>query len=184
MRLTVITPTIARPSLRETLTSIAGQLGAGDEHLVIGDGPQPDAAAMCAEFGATYLTGPASRGYGMLQRDCGISVATGEYVAFCDDDDVFTPDALATIRAAIGEHPGTPLLFRMATPWLGVLWQERVVREGNVGTPMIVTPRYDDIPRWHDDGLLYTGDHRFIKRLTDAHGVAWREEVICIVRRV
>ena len=46
--------------------------------------------------------------------------------------------------------------------------------EGNVGTPMIVTPRYDDLPRWVDQYHAYTADHRFIKRLTDAHGVVWR----------
>lgn len=179
--LTVVTPTVARVSLRGTLASIAPQLEPGDEHIVIGDGPQPAAAAMCAEFGARYLHGPVSRSYGTVQRDHGIANATGEYIAFCDDDDVFTPDALATVRAAIAEHPGVPLLFRMDTLHSGVLWADRVVREGNVGTPMIVTPRYADIPKWHDDGDPYTGDHRFIRRVTDAHSVEWREDVICIV---
>lgn len=184
MRLTVITPTVGRDSLRDTLASIAPQLRKGDEHLVIGDGSQPDAAAICAEFVVSYHDGPSSRTYGTLQRDYGIDIAKGEYVAFCDDDDVFTPDALDTIRAAIAEHPNTPLLFRMATPYYGVLWADKAVREGNVGTPMIVTPRYDDLPLWHDGGPSYTADHRFIKRVTDAHGVEWREEVICIVRPV
>lgn len=184
MTLTVITPTVGRASLRNTLASIAPQLRAGDEHIVIGDGHQPDAAEICSEFVVSYYHGPASRTYGTLQRDCGIKMARGEYVAFCDDDDVFTPDALDTIRAAIAEHPGTPLLFRMATPTLGILWADREVREGNVGTPMIVTPRYDDLPEWDDGGPTYPADHRFIKRVTDAHGVVWREEVICIVRPV
>ena len=44
------------------------------------------------------------------------------------------------------------------------LWADPVVREGNVGTPMIVTPRYDDLPRWVDQYHAYTADHRFIKR--------------------
>ena len=184
MRLSIVTPTIGRDSLRDTLASIAPQLRQGDEHIVIGDGQQPNAAAICSEFVVSYHDGPASRSYGTAQRDYGISIAKGDYVAFCDDDDVFTPGALDTIRAAIGEHPDTPLLFRMDTPWLGVLWKDQQVREGNVGTPMIVTPRYDDIPRWHDGEMPYTGDHRFIRRLTDARGVAWRKEVICIVRRV
>lgn len=180
--LTVVTPTVARESLRKTLASIAPQLEPGDEHIVIGDGPQPAAAAMCAEFGARYLCGPVSHSYGTAQRDYGIANASGEYIAFCDDDDVLTPDALATVRAAIAEHPGVPLLFRMSAPFLGLLWADREVREGNVGTPMLVTPRYADLPKWHDGERPYTADHRFIKRVTDAHGVVWRKEIICIVR--
>ena len=59
MHLTVITPTIGRASLRATLDSIAPQLLDGDEHLVIGDGMQPPAAVMCAEYDrAIYATGP------------------------------------------------------------------------------------------------------------------------------
>lgn len=178
MRLTVITPTKGRDSLRATLASITPQLEDGDEYLVIGDGPQPVAAALCAEFGVTYHDGPLCHTYGATQRDYGIALAAGDWLAFCDDDDTFTPDALALIRTAVER---VPHLFRMQSP-RGVLWERQQVREGNVGTPMLVTPRYDDMPKW-DDGLYpYTGDHRFIKRLTDAHGVVWREEIICNVR--
>lgn len=181
MSLSIITPTMGRASLRDALASVVGQLLPGDEHLVIGDGRQPAAAALCAEFGAAYHDGPETHTYGTAQRDHGISIAAGEYVLFLDDDDVFTADALATVRAAIAEHPCTPLVFRMDTPHSGILWRTPVVVCGNVGTPMIVTPRYGDLPLWHDGADPYTGDHRFIQRVTDAHGVAWREEVICIV---
>ena len=183
MRLTVITPTLGRETLRDTLASIAPQLRIGDEHLVIGDGPQPDAAAMCAEFVVSYHDGPVSRSYGTAQRDHGIGIARGDWLLFCDDDDLFAPDALATVRRVVADNPATPHVFRMRRQRYGdVLWADRDVREGNVGTPMIVTPRYDDLPLWADGQMSYTADHRFIKRVTDAHGIAWREEVICIVR--
>lgn len=182
MRLTIITPTIGRASLADALASVDEQLLPGDEHLVIGDGPQPVAAKICVGFAAAYCDGPESWSYGTVQRDHGIAMAHGDYLLFLDDDDLFMPDALEIVRAAIAEHPDTPLLFRMSTPHSGVLWRTPVVAEGNVGTPMLVTPRYPDLPRWHDGGNPYTGDHRFIERVTAAHGVVWRKEVICVVR--
>lgn len=182
MRLTVITPTVARDSLRATLASIAPQLRLGDEHIVIGDGPQPDAAAMCSEFVVSYRDGPQSHSWGTAQRDYAISIARGDWLLFCDDDDVFTPDALDTVRRVVTDNPTTPHIFRMQRSlYHDVLWTDQDVRMGNVGTPMIVTPRYDEMPRWVDEWHAYTADHRFAKALTDAHGVVWREEVICLV---
>lgn len=131
MRLTVITPTKGRDSLRDTLASIAPQLAPGDEHLVIGDGPQPGAAALCGLFGARYYDGPLCHTYGNAQRDYGISLATGDWLAFCDDDDTFTPGALDAIRSI---QVRKPHIFRMETP-RGILWEHEQVQEGNVGTP-------------------------------------------------
>ena len=183
MRLSVITPTVGRDSLRDTLASIAPQLRIGDEHIVVGDGPQPEAAAICSEFVVKYHDGPRSGTWGTAQRDYGISIARGDWLLFCDDDDVFAPGALDAVRRVVGDNPTTPHIFRMQrTRWDDVLWADPVVREGNVGTPMIVTPRYDDMPLWVDNMHAYTADHRFAKRITDAHGVVWREEVLCIVR--
>lgn len=184
MRLTVITPTLARPSLRGTLASIAPQLHDGDEHIVIGDGAQPRAAEMCAEYGAIYHDGPQTHDYGAAQRDVGISLAQGDWLLFCDDDDTFTPDALATARQVVADNPITPQLFRMRyQAGGGSLWRDEVVREGNVGTPMIVVPAGLVLPAWSDGHpVAYTSDHRFIQRVTDLYGVVWRKEIICIVR--
>ena len=184
MRLTVITPTVGRDSLRATLASIAPQLHDGDEHLVIGDGAQPNAAAMCAEYGAIYHDGPQTHDYGAAQRDVGISLAQGDWLLFCDDDDTFTPGALATVRQVVVDNPTMPHLFRMRYRASGVvLWQDDVVCEGNVGTPMIVVPAGLVLPAWSDGHPnAYTSDHRFIQRVTDLYGVIWRKEIICIVR--
>lgn len=184
MRLTVITPTLARPSLRATLASIAPQLHDGDEHIVIGDGAQPRAAETCAEYGASYQDGPQTHNYGAAQRDVGISLARGDWLLFCDDDDTFTPDALATVRQVVVDNPTMPHLFRMRYRASGVvLWQDDIVCEGNVGTPMIVVPTCLELPAWSDGHpVAYTSDHRFIQRVTDLYGVVWRKEIICIVR--
>ena len=184
MKLTVITPTVGRDSLRDTLLSIVPQLQAGDEHIVIGDGAQPRAAETCAEYGASYQDGPQTHNNGAAQRDVGISLARGDWLLFCDDDDTFTPDALATVRQVVVDNPTMPHLFRMRYRASGVvLWQDDIVCEGNVGTPMIVVPTCLELPAWSDGHpVAYTSDHRFIQRVTDLYGVVWRKEIICIVR--
>ena len=186
IRLTVITPTIARASLAETLSSIAPQLQPGDEHLVIGDGPQPWARVVSDSHGAIYHDGPRTRSFGTAQRDYGAQVATGDYLLYCDDDDLYMPDALSVVRRAIEREPGIPLVFRMDTPWAGLLWKAPVLECGNVGTPMIVAPRDSRLPLWVDDENPYTADSRFAKRLVANHAgrVGWQEETICFVRRI
>ena len=96
----------------------------------------------------------------------------------------FTPGALATVRQVVVDNPITPHLFRMRyRAGGGSLWRDEVVREGNVGTPMIVVPTCLELPAWSDGHPnAYTSDHRFIQRVTDLYGVVWRKEIICIVR--
>lgn len=186
MRLSVITPTIGRQSLEDTLSSIAVQLAPGDEHLVIGDGAQPAAAAMCAVVGATYHDGPQVHDYGNSQRDAGAQLATGDYLLYCDDDDVYAPDALALVRAVVENEPGIPHVFRMLHPTFGVLWQRPALVCGNVGTPMFAVPRDERLARWADgDPRTYEGDYRFIVRTVANHGgrCGWQKGITCIVGR-
>ena len=187
MRLTVITPTIGRRSLLDTLLSIYKQLDQGDEHLVIGDGRQPEAAAMCASFGATYHDGPFVHDYGNSQRDYAATLATGDYLLYCDDDDTFTPDALALVREAVQAEPGIPHVFRMTHPTFGVLWKRPALVCGNVGTPMLAVPNDSRLSIWADgDPRSYEGDYRFITRTVANHGgrCGWQEGIVCNVGRV
>ena len=187
MRLSVITPTIGRPSLADTLASIAYQLGAGDEHLVIGDGAQPEAAVMCKQFYASYHDGPIARDYGNTQRDVGAWLATGDYLLYCDDDDTFTPDALAIVREAVAREPDIPHIFRMTHPTFKVLWQRPALVPGNVGTPMFVVPRDGRLARWNDQHSdTYQADFSFISRTVANHGgrCGWHEGIVCNVGRV
>ena len=184
MRLTVITPTIGRRSLLDTLLSVAVQLEPDDEHIVIGDSVQPEAEAMCKSFGAIYRDGPVSHNYGNTQRDVAAAIAAGEYLMYCDDDDVLTPDALALVREAVKAQPGIPHLFRMRHPTFGVLWQRPALVCGNVGTPMFVVPNDGRRSLWDDgNSQTYEGDYRFIARTVANHGgrCGWQEGIVCNV---
>lgn len=183
MTFSVVIPTCGRETLRRTLRSIAAQSKPPEEVIVVGDGEQPVARAIFEEErrpGWRYEEHGPTRLIGNAQREHGIALARGDYLSFMDDDDVYEPDAFSAIRAAVAEHPGRPLVFRMDQSFGAVLWRTPALTYGNVGTPMFVVPR---LP-----GLLApwrTNDFDFIAGTVALQGKpVWREEVIARIRPV
>lgn len=158
----MIVPTIGRETLARTVASIEPQLGPGDELIVI--------------------EAPYTGDFGNRSRDQGCLQATGTMLMFCDDDDVFTPDALETVRAGVGRQTDRVHLFRMDCPD-GRLWTEAEVRMGDVGTPMFVIPNVKAlVPSWQNpDGPF--SDFRFLTDTLALHGTGpvFHEEVIAVI---
>lgn len=185
--LSIITPTVGRDTLLATLDSVNSQLGRYDEHIVIGDGPQPWARQLCSTYKRTrYLqTDNVTAHWGNEQRDLGIASAKGDYVMFCDDDDVLTEDALKLAKTAIAEAEGALFIFQMQLygyNWCGpghVLWRDQQIRDGNVGTLMLVAPKLADMPAW---GVNYNADLAWVFALAKRCEVQWREQIIAIAR--
>lgn len=184
----ILIPTISRPTLARALASLRSQEWIpGDEVLVVGDGPQPIARELWERFGlpGRYVETPRAGGvWGHAARNWVLDgrLARGAYLMCLDDDDEYTPGAIATVRAALAEAPGRPHIFRMTGRHHGLLWKTPELVEGNVGTPMIVAP--NDPARLGRFATNRCGDTVFI-RDTCSHypdGPVWREEVICLVR--
>ncbi|MGX6607997.1 glycosyltransferase family 2 protein [Micromonosporaceae bacterium Da 78-11] len=100
---TVIT-TFDRPDgLRRTLASVAAQPVDSHEVVVVNDAG-PDVTGLVAEAAAVLpvrlITLPANRGLAAA-RKAGIAAARGEFVAFCDDDDVWLPNHLPVALAGL-----------------------------------------------------------------------------------
>lgn len=193
--ITLVIPTISRPTLARTLLSVRDQdWRPGDEILLVGDGPQPVAKELWDQMtlpGRYLELTPAGGkwGHGIRNWINRTRQARGAYLGALDDDDVWSPNALATVRHAIRERPGRPLLFRMDwrtrkdwRPDNEVLWAEKELVRGNVGTPMLVCP--NDPKRLGTWGMEYTGDFDFIDQTCRFYpdGPVWRKEVICVVR--
>jgi len=113
-KVSVIVPTCDRPALlREALASI--RLLEGPDltfEILVGDnGIAPETWTVAEEFGAIYLK--ASTRGASAARNVGLRAATGEYLAFLDDDDVWLPenirsqvallDRYSTLDAVIGQ---------------------------------------------------------------------------------
>lgn len=158
MKLSVIIPTIGRESLQAALSSCE----TADEVIVV-ENHDGD--------------------HGYQARTRGMAQATGTHLAFLDDDDIYTPDAVDAMREAACDRP---VIFRMDDPLHGVIWRRPELTFGNVGTPMFLVP---NDPRrlgvWepHVPGLKQPGgDFTFITGCVDRMGApVWREETVAIV---
>ena len=161
--LTIITPTIGRPSLAVMLKALVPQLQEGDECLVLGDGPQPKAEQIVASVlspHVRYIEHALVRNWGNPQRNTAIGISRGDLLVFVDDDDQMLSDGIATIKRATAEHPGRPLMFRMRHRGM-LLPQRRAVVCGNVSGQMFIAPNVPGrVGRWSE---RYAADFDFIE---------------------
>lgn len=155
-----IIPTIGRDSLQDTLASI--HPWPGDEILVIQHHPP-------------------SGDWGSSERNEGLAKATGDYISFIDDDDIYAPDARYIMDRAIQESRRPyPILFRMRMPDGKILWDKPRLRCNRMGTPMIFVPNiYEKFVPWN--GTI-EADFQFINCQYWPHRhIIWREEIIALV---
>jgi hypothetical protein len=161
--LSIIVPTVGRPTLMRLLEEMEPDLGEHDEVLVIGDGPQPQAAWIVSTFvdpRIRYFDGPETHCFGNAQRQYGMTQATGSHLCFFDDDDHVLTGGLRILRVLAGNRPTTFTLTRMLDKNGLVLWHQPVVMQGNVSTQMILCPNVPtSLGQW---GARYEGDYDFI----------------------
>ncbi|MDQ3703440.1 MAG: glycosyltransferase family 2 protein [Chloroflexota bacterium] len=105
-RVSVIIPTKDRSAcLRQALTSVRALEGddLSLEVIVVDDGSIDDTAAVARQFGALHLRGTTPGA--AATRNVGLMAATGEYVTFLDDDDIFTPQHIRPQLAVLEARP-------------------------------------------------------------------------------
>jgi hypothetical protein len=154
----------------------------GDVH----DGPLPAVQELVAGYGPafSYLAFDAGHHcYGHCQLNRAMWYVKGKYVHVNDDDDVWAPDAVETMRSAAGEHPGKPLLFRFKSYHGPIFWNTkgRLIRH-QVGGHCLVTPAN----RAGSFTCDYTGDFDWVMTsVMQCGGVqtaVWIDKVVCYAR--
>jgi glycosyltransferase involved in cell wall biosynthesis len=161
--ISVIVPTRGRRSLCAALDSVVPQLEPGDEVLV-----------RCSQ----------DEDFGNSARQSLIERARGTHLAFVDDDDQLTIDALATMRLVARQSPGRIIVFRMRYLDGTTLWREPAIRERNVGAPMLLVPNArDKLGRWENPEYPRMADYRFLADSAALQGEPlFREEIVAHVR--
>ena len=97
LRVTAVVTTYDRPeSLREALQSVLGQTRPPDEILVVDDGANPATQKTVNAVGegrVRYHQNPTNLGLA-ASRNVGLELATGDLIAFLDDDDAWLPEKI------------------------------------------------------------------------------------------
>jgi len=162
-RISVITPTWQR---RELLTgrcipSVLAQDYDGEiEHVIVSDGPDEALAGMP---GITFLSEHrAAPNRGIWARIAGTRLATGDLIAYLDDDNAWRPDHLRLLAGAIEREDASFACSRAAcSNGNGCRWEIGCAPPvfGQVDTSLIV----------HRRGLLETADWEPSGRPADWH---------------
>lgn len=187
--LSVITATADRTEhLRRCLAQFGYQhLGSiRCEHIVISDGPDEQARSLCESNGTIYLQLPERRGvWGAFARDLGIQAASGRYVCFWDDDNIYHPHAVATLlETAEGVDIGVVrirYLFRrsIGSALIPRSWNGRF-RLGDVDTMCVCVRRHVALrSKWADGDTRRGEDFRWLHRLQQSGAsIRYAPEVI------
>jgi len=111
-RVSVVLPTYNRADfLDETLDSILSQLASPDEVIVVDDGSTDKTEAVLGKF-SKYIRSVHIKNSGApVARNVGAYLATGEWLWFCDSDDLWSSSYLARVRGLLNEHPTSQFAF-------------------------------------------------------------------------
>lgn len=114
----VVIPTFNRRGLlMETLDAVRAQTHRELDIIVVDnmseDGTEP-AVKELVDSRIRYVRN-ANDGIIARNRNLGIRLAHGKYVAFCDDDDIWSPDKIARQVAAMEADPGVALCYTDAS---------------------------------------------------------------------
>jgi hypothetical protein len=183
--ISVIVPTIGRPTLARTLASIRDQADAREVEIdVVADTHRgthvaalADVAWMPAHYDAVYVEHDGGRhDWGHSQRQYGQQVATGRWLMWTQDDDVYRPGAFATIRDVLQTADG-PCLLRLQGWQAGLVWKRPALVWGEIDAGCLAVPNAPDrLPTW---GTAYDADYDYIAAVCERWRRAeWVDAVI------
>lgn len=167
------------PFLREAIASVRDQTHPVDEVILVDDGsPSPGLASTADALGIQYLRQPAS---GVsAARNAGAELATGRWLAFLDDDDIWSPRKIESQLAALRRNPSAIASYTggwhidsegndLHAGWGAPSATSREMLSGQVEFPRIVTillERHSFMQVGEfDPGLLQAEDNDLVLRL-------------------
>jgi glycosyltransferase involved in cell wall biosynthesis len=108
----VIIPTHNRARLvKGAIDSVLAQSEPVREILVVNDNSTDDTEAVLREYGGAIRVFPASVGGAAAARNIALRVATGEWIGFLDDDDIWLPVKVERQMSLVRDNPELGLVF-------------------------------------------------------------------------
>ncbi|HEY9770120.1 MAG TPA: glycosyltransferase [Coleofasciculaceae cyanobacterium] len=182
-KISIIIPTYnSKKTIEETITSLQQQSFSDYEIIVIDDGSQDNTIAVVKNIAEPRLKLFSYENGGVATaRNRGISHATGEFIAFLDADDLWSPDKLALQIEALYQNPeakvvyswtqyideqGKPLFSGTRYSYRGDVYQQLLQTNFLTNASNILVHRdvLDLVPGFNPK-LAYTADWDFYLRL-------------------
>lgn len=115
MKFSIIVPSYNQaPYLEATIRSIIDQAGPKTE-IIVNDGGSRDGSVDILRRYNDRLTWTSARDHGQTDAiNKGLHACTGDIVAYLNSDDIYFPNALATVAAYFAEHPECLFLYGTA----------------------------------------------------------------------
>jgi len=105
-RASLVVPAFNRAALiAETLDALLAQTEAPAEIIVVDDGSTDATPQVLAGFAGKIRVIRIENSGELVARNTGLHAARGDFVGFCDSDDIWAPDCLATLRAQFAHTP-------------------------------------------------------------------------------
>jgi glycosyltransferase involved in cell wall biosynthesis len=161
---TAIVPTVDRPDmLRRAVRSVLAQRYPGEvDCLVVFDRQEPVRPDVDVPPGRSLALARNVRTPGLAgTRNSGALLATGDYVAFLDDDDEWHPDKLRRQIAALAAEPASPMATCGIVLASGGTTHTRVPTGGHVTLDDLTTSRRAEV---HSSTLVMRRD-RFLDEI-------------------
>jgi hypothetical protein len=195
--LSIVIPTVGRSSLADTLDAIDHQpaeLLKGVEVLVVGDTHSGMTAGLhqarehieTERAGERYTFLEHDGGQhvvGQPQRTYGAHNASGEWVAFGQDDNILTPAALSAIATATRSQVSELIICRWLAPWRETIWRWPELALGNLDADgLVLSRRLAQQVTW---GLRYEGDYDAAQQawaLIDRAEINWVSTIVSVAR--
>lgn len=188
MKISVITPTMGtrESSFRFLVKHLSGILMPGDEHIIVLDADvfTPDFMGQCLNDGKhstpVYLRKSVDSGFGNIQRDVGIIHAKGDYIVFCDDDDVLSYAGIRYLRTLPVDKTKCHL-FPSVGAW-GNQQPTTCFERGYIQGAQFVVPNVDSLPKWADTTDLPAGDFEFMTKCKKQFEFVHHTVPLCVLR--
>jgi len=179
----VVMPTRDRPELlRRAVESVRAQSHRNWELLVVDDGGQGDAEKVANAFEDPRIRLLRTQSVGAAAaRNAALDAATGDVVAYLDDDNSFDPEWLKAVAVTFGELPDARVLYgariiddsgrvrrepTAARPELQFMaWSREGLAQGNLADMNTLAHRAG--PLRFDEELSYVADWDLLVRLTE-----------------
>ncbi len=97
--------------LSETIRSVLAQSAPADEVWVVDDGSTDNSAVLAKAFPLPVCCLRQDHGGAAAARNYGVAIASGEFLAFCDADDLWMPDKLERQFAAFAQDPALDIVL-------------------------------------------------------------------------